>query len=96
MKTLIKLIVLLLGVIFLSCCVVANTLTNRYFSRSDRRAYFSMSLTYDDVKADLPRKDLSFYSGPNKLVGVLYENHNPVGLAVVVHGHAATWIHISL
>jgi len=86
-KTIVIMISLLIGINILTGCAITNTLTKRYFSRIDRRDNFSMLLTYDDVKADLPRREIAFFSGPNELVGAVYGNAETIGLVVIVHGH---------
>ena len=47
---------------------------------------YSKYLEYEDVKKDYKRKELTFYSGKNKLQGYLYGEENDKGIVVICHG----------
>jgi len=66
--------------------IVTHILMSRYFARKDSRAYFSTYLTYDEVKSELPRREVSFFSGPNELFGAVYGGGQMSGLVVMVQG----------
>lgn len=86
-----KLIAILLLSIFvlyvIAGFIISNIMMSRYFSRSDKREYFSSQLTYNDISSDYPRKEISFLSGSNKLTGAVYGVPESAGLIVFVHGY---------
>jgi pimeloyl-ACP methyl ester carboxylesterase len=66
--------------------ITAKTIRDSYFAKRDKREYFSAFLSYGDVKSELPRKEISFPSGANELMGAIYGETETTGLVVFVHG----------
>lgn len=68
--------------------ITAFSIYNKVFQRVDKPDYKITPglFDYDKVRDRLPRTELYFKSGKEKLQGYYYQCKNPIGLVVVVHG----------
>lgn len=85
MKKMLKSVVWILVVFSLVSIVFVSVNFYFVFRRFETPKY-SKFLEYEDVKDTYPRKEMSFYSGKNKLQGYLYGEENRKGIVVISHG----------
>jgi len=66
--------------------IITSIMYSRYFIRRDQRAYFSTNLTYDDIKSEFPRREISFTSETINLTGAIYGDAGGAGIIVIAAG----------
>ena len=81
--------VIVFGTIFV-LLAVALIITRRImhvnFGRGEYKSYPVPDYFYDHYKKDCPRRNVSFYSGKNRLQGYIFGEENTKGLIVFAHG----------
>ena len=81
--------VILLGVIlvlFAVALVITHRIMRANFGRGEYKAYPVPDYFYDHYKDQYPRRNVSFYSGKNRLQGYIFGEENTKGLVVFAHG----------
>ncbi|MDR1663323.1 MAG: lysophospholipase [Clostridiales bacterium] len=65
---------------------IIKQMLDNSFAKLERAEYYTTYPTYEDFKDVLPREQINFLSGGNKLQGFIYGSDNDKGLIIVVHG----------
>ena len=81
--------VIILGVIlilFAVLLVITHLIMRANFGRGEYPTYPVADYFYDHYKNAYPRRNVSFYSGNNRLQGYVYGENNTKGLLVFAHG----------
>ena len=81
--------VILLGavlVLFAAALIVTHLIMRANFGRGEYKSYPVPEYLYNHYQAAYPRRNVSFYSGKNRLQGYIFGEENTKGLVVFAHG----------
>ena len=81
--------VILLGallVLFVVALLITRRIMHANFGRGEYKLYPVPDYFYDHYKDACPRRNVSFYSGKNRLQGYIFGEENTKGLVVFAHG----------
>ena len=81
-----KILFLALFVLFAAALVATHLIMKKNFYRGEYPTYPVMDYYYDHYKDSYPRRNVSFYSGKNRLQGYVFGEENAKGLLVFAHG----------
>lgn len=77
---------LIIIIVFSGYAIIADQ-NNKGFKRADKPDNrFSANYTYEDLKKDFDRREVSFDSGENTLEGFIYGKNHTKGLIIFAHG----------
>ena len=82
-------VLILLGailVLFAVALVITHLIMRANFGRGEYKTYPVPEYFYDHYKENYPRRNVSFYSGKNRLQGYIFGEENTKGLVVFAHG----------
>ena len=82
-------VLILLGailVLFAVALVITHLIMRANFGRGEYKTYPVPEYFYDYYKENYPRRNVSFYSGKNRLQGYIFGEENTKGLVVFAHG----------
>lgn len=79
----------ILLILFIAGFVTTHVIMRKSFGRGEYPTYPTADYFYDHYKNAYPRRNVSFYSGKNRLQGYIYGEENTKGLLVFVHGISA-------
>ena len=65
---------------------ITHRIMRANFGRGEYKTYPTPDYYYDHYKANYPRRNVSFYSGKNRLQGYIFGEENTKGLLVFAHG----------
>ena len=65
---------------------ITHRIMRANFGRGEYKTYPTPEYYYDHYKANYPRRNVSFYSGKNRLQGYIFGEENTKGLLVFAHG----------
>ncbi len=66
--------------------LITHCIMRANFGRGEYKPYPTPEYYYDHYKANYPRRNVSFYSGKNRLQGYIFGEQNTKGLLVFAHG----------
>lgn len=73
-------------VLFAVALLITHCIMRANFGRGEYKTYPTPDYYYDHYKANYPRRNVSFYSGKNRLQGYIFGEQNTKGLLVFAHG----------
>ncbi len=73
-------------VLFAAALLITHRIMRKKFGRGEYPAYPVADYFYDCYKDAYPRRNVSFYSGKNRLQGYIFGEENTKGLLVFAHG----------
>ncbi len=73
-------------VLFAVALVITHRIMRANFGRGEYKTYPVPDYFYDHYKDNYPRRNVSFYSGKNRLQGYIFGEENTKGLVVFAHG----------
>ena len=76
----------ILILLFIAALVITHIIMRANFGRGEYPTYPVADYFYDHYKDAHPRRNVSFYSGKNRLQGYIYGENNTKGLLVFAHG----------
>ncbi len=80
-------IIMAVVLVVIACMLIATHLIMRAnFGRGEYHDYPVVDYFYDHYQKDYPRRNVSFYSGKNRLQGYIFGEENTKGLLVFAHG----------
>ena len=81
--------VILFGVVlalFVAALIITHRIMRANFGRGEYKTYPVPDYFYNHYKDSYPRRNVSFYSGKNRLQGYIFGEENTKGLVVFAHG----------
>ena len=76
----------ILILLFIIALIITHLIMRANFGRGEYPSYPVADYFYDHYKDAYPRRNVSFYSGKNRLQGYIYGENNTKGLLVFAHG----------
>lgn len=76
----------ILILLFIIALIITHLIMRTNFGRGEYPTYPVADYFYDHYKDAYPRRNVSFYSGKNRLQGYIYGENNTKGLLVFAHG----------
>ncbi len=73
-------------ILFIAAFVTTHLIMKKNFGRGKYPTYPVADYFYDHYKDSYPRRNVSFYSGKNRLQGYIFGEENTKGLLVFAHG----------
>ncbi len=73
-------------ILFVAAFVATHLIMKKNFRRGEYPTYPVADYFYDHYKDSYPRRNVSFYSGKNRLQGYIFGEENTKGLLVLAHG----------
>lgn len=73
-------------ILFIAAFIVTHLIMKKNFRRGEYPTYPVADYFYDHYKEAYPRRNVSFYSGKNRLQGYIFGEENTKGLLVFAHG----------
>ena len=79
-------VAIILLILFVAALVITHLMMRANFGRGEYPTYPVVDYFYNHYKDAYPRRNVSFYSGKNRLQGYIFGEQNTKGLLVFAHG----------